>query len=218
MLYNYLCFLSVSIFKRWKVEFDVFCTCFSESWSWGLSLFFIDSHVFISSIPQTLISHQALETITEHFKAASPSLVLYCGASGPCRAEISCSVKCHLVHGVITVNGNCMSMCIAVVNEKSLAAVDSTCIYFVYAPCWRNCSCRSHSPEYELWSFILSGTVSHQRFYSNLSSVFTIWQQNLFFHNRKHMDMAYFKFFQFLNAFFAFDRIFEISDVGIDFM
>lgn len=45
-------------------------------------------------------------------------------------------------------------------------------------------------------SFILSGTVSHQSFYSNLSSVFTIWQHNLFLHNnRKHTDVAYFKFF-----------------------
>lgn len=59
--------------------------------------------------------------------------------------------KCHLVQGVITVTGNCMSMCIAVVNEKSLAAVDSTRIYFVYTPCWRNCSRRSHTPGRELW-------------------------------------------------------------------
>lgn len=36
-----ICFF-VLFFKRWNVEFDVFCTRFSERWSWGLSLFLND--------------------------------------------------------------------------------------------------------------------------------------------------------------------------------
>lgn len=46
--------------------------------------------------------------------------------------------------------------------QRSLWAVDSTCICLVYTPCWRNCSCCGHSPGY-IWTvtylFTLSGTV-----------------------------------------------------------